>query len=344
MGLLPQLITGSHETSDKQHAAGSRAGMTCSAAAAALQADRPLFEALQVLELGCGVFAKYSEEMLFDPVKLGLLSPEQSKAYRQLRDELQVSTLSAKNQMRSLALCNIINDLYQFARKGDFGSSRILEWMWDNTTKPILDALGYSQPPDESAWPHVWWIPMDLLTLFPLHAAGYHRRESLETVIDRVVSSYASSIRDINRGRQNEISIWSTSTIVPRAMLVGMQYTPECEPLLFANKEVDIAQELCKSLGLETVRPSPRKEDVSKGLLDCKVFHFAGYGCTDEEDPSNSHLLLEDWKEVRLCVADLQRMNLREHAPFLAYLSACGTEQIKRYNLVNESIHLISAY
>lgn len=37
-------------------------------------------------------------------------------------------------------------------------------------------------------------------------------------------------------------------------------------------------------------------------------------------------------------------MNLREHAPFLAYLSACGTGQMKRYNLVDESIYLISAY
>lgn len=249
-----------------------------------------------------------------------------------------------KDQMRSLALRNITNDLHQFARKGDFGSSKILEWMWDNITKPILDALGYSQPPSEGAWPHVWWIPTDLLTLFPLHAAGYHRRESSETVIDRVVSSYASSIRAIIRGRQNEISIRSTGTSLPRAMLVGMQYTPECGPLHFANKEVEIVQDLCKSLGLETVRPSPRKEDVSEGLLDCKVFHFAGHGATDEEDPSNSHLLLEDWKEDRFCVADLQRMNLREHAPFLAYLSACGTGQMKRYNLVDESIHLINAY
>ncbi|CAF3434208.1 unnamed protein product [Fusarium graminearum] len=416
MGLLPQLITRSHETSDKQHTAGSRAGMTCSAAAVALQVDRPLFEALQVLGLGRGVLAKYSEEMLFDPVKLGLLSPEQAKAYSHLRDELQdsntfyqgcsleshISQLNKrhsaateldeliveirklpgfddlwtapteaeifeaakygpvvvinisdgrcdaiiinKDQMRCLALRNITNDLHQFARKGDFGSSKILEWMWDNITKPILDALGYSQPPGEGAWPHVWWIPTDLLTLFPLHAAWYHRRESFETVIDRVVSSYASSIRAIIRGRQNEISIRSTGTSLPRAMLVGMQYTPECGPLHFANKEIEIVQDLYKSLGLETVRPSPRKEDVSEGLLDCKVFHFAGHGATDEEDPSNSHLLLEDWKEDRFCVADLQRMNLREHAPFLAYLSACGTGQMKRYNLVDESIHLISAY
>ncbi|KAL7769824.1 hypothetical protein ACKLNR_001208 [Fusarium oxysporum f. sp. zingiberi] len=91
MGLLPELITRSHETSDKQHAAGSRAGMTCSAAAAALQADRPAFEALQLLELGRGVLAKYSEEMLLGPMQLGQLSAEQAKAYSNLRDAMESS-------------------------------------------------------------------------------------------------------------------------------------------------------------------------------------------------------------------------------------------------------------
>ncbi|TXC10416.1 hypothetical protein FocTR4_00004629 [Fusarium oxysporum f. sp. cubense] len=416
MGLLPQLITRSHETSDKQHAAGSRAGMTCSAVAAALQADRSVFEALQVLELGRGVLAKYSEEMLLGPLQLGHLSPQQAKTYIHLRDELkfpntpsqgnsllghvtqlnkrcdmateleeliveirklpgfedlwtaltEAETLEAaergtivvinvsrarcdallieKHQMRSLALPNITNDLYEFARTGDFGSLKVLEWMWDNITQPVLDTLGYYQVPEEDAWPHVWWIPTALLTLFPLHAAGYHRKESYETVLDRVVSSYASSIRAIIRGRQKDLSSSFSSTAVPRALLVGMQKTPESGALPFANKEIDIVQKLCQSAGLETVRPRPRKEEVSEHLLDCKMFHFAGHGYTDENDPSNSHLRLEDWKEDPFRVADLQRMNLREHAPFLAYLSACGTGQMKRYNLVDESIHLISAY
>ncbi|PNP86447.1 hypothetical protein FNYG_00149 [Fusarium nygamai] len=419
IGLLPQLITRSHETSDKQHAASSRAGMTCSAAAAALQADRPVFEALQVLELGRGVLAKYSEEMLLGPLQLGQLSAEQAKAYLHLRDELKGSNVTVlsdmgasfqshvsglkkrydlakeleelileirklpgfedlwtapteaemfdtakdgpivvinvsrarcdallieKHQMRSLALPNITNDLYQFARAGDFGSSKVLEWLWDNITQPVLDALGYSRPPGQGAWPRIWWIPTALLTLFPLHAAGYHQKESYETVLDTVVSSYSSSIRAIIRGRQKDLSSSFSSTAVPRAMLVGMQHTPESGSLPYANMEIDIVQKLCESAGLKTVQPRPCKEEVSKCLLDCTIFHFAGHGYTDENDPSNSHLRLEDWKEDPFRVADLQRMNLREHAPFLAYLSACGTGQMKRYNLVDESIHLISAY
>ncbi|KAF4959542.1 hypothetical protein FGADI_1609 [Fusarium gaditjirri] len=419
MGLLPQLITRSHETLDKQHAAGSRAGMTCSAAAAALEANRPVLEALQVLELGRGVLAKYSEEMFLGPLQLGQLSTEQAKAYTRLRDELKGSNTPAlsdmgssfqnhvsrlnkrynltteleeliveirklpgfeglwaapteaeifeaaaygltvvinvsrarcdallleKHQMRSLALRNITNDLYQLARNGDFGSSKVLEWMWDNITQPVLHALGYSHPPGEDAWPHVWWIPTALLTLFPLHAAGYHCKESDETVLDRVVSSYASSIRAIIRGRQKDLSSSLSNTSLSRALLVGMQHTPEIGSLPFANKEIEIVRDLCESAGLETVQPRPCKKEVSECLLGCNVFHFAGHGYTDENDPSNSHLRLEDWQEDPFRVADLQRMNLRDHAPFLAYLSACGTGQMKRYNLVDESIHLISAY
>ncbi|KAF5618607.1 hypothetical protein F52700_12127 [Fusarium sp. NRRL 52700] len=418
-GLLPQLITRSHETSDKQHAAGSRAGMTCSAAAAALQADRPVLEALQVLELGRGVLAKYSEEMLLNSLQLGQLSPGQAKTYTHLRDGLKMlntpasrdmdssfqscvsglnkrydlvkeleeliveiqkfpgfedlwtapkeaeifeaakygpviiinvsdarcdALLIEKHQMRSLALPNITNDLYQFTRAADFGSSKVLEWMWDNITQPVLNALGHSRPPEEGAWSRVWWIPTALLTLFPLHAAGYHRKGSSETVLHRVVSSYSSSIRAIIRGCQKDLSSSLSNKSVSRALLVGMQHTPESGLLPYANKKIDIVQKQCESAGLYTVRPRPWKEDVSKQLLVCKIFHFAGHGYTDEDDPSNSRLRLEDWKEDPFRVADLQLMNLREHAPFLAYLSACGTGQMKRYNLVDKSNHLISAY
>ena len=43
-------------------------------------------------------------------------------------------------------------------------------------------------------------------------------------------------------------------------------------------------------------------------------------------------------------VGTLMEMKLRERLPFLAYLSACGTGQIKDDRFVDESIHLVSAY
>src|SRR5204862_4726976 len=80
---------------------------------------------------------------------------------------------------------------------------------------------------------------------------------------------------------------------------------------------------------------------VMDHLPNCKIFHFAGHGLTDNVDPSHSCLLLEE--NDRLTVAILLEMNLRERSPFLAYLSACGTGQIKDERFVDESIHLISA-
>ncbi|EED11433.1 hypothetical protein TSTA_080440 [Talaromyces stipitatus ATCC 10500] len=62
------------------------------------------------------------------------------------------------------------------------GSPELLQWLWDVVTEPVLNALGYIDRPSSDQWPHFWWIPTDLLTRFPPHAAGYHDRASGQTV------------------------------------------------------------------------------------------------------------------------------------------------------------------
>ena len=54
-------------------------------------------------------------------------------------------------------------------------------------------------------------------------------------------------------------------------------------------------------------------------------------------------MLLEDWNTKLLAVATLLEINLCKCSPFLAYLSACGTGQVKQEKY-DESIHLISAF
>jgi CHAT domain-containing protein len=77
--------------------------------------------------------------------------------------------------------------------------------------------------------------------------------------------------------------------------------------------EVRMLYDLCNSSNLHPVQPKKRKEDVILHLPNCKIFHFAGHGHTDNDDPSQSALLLEDWEGNPLTVADLLDMNLREH-------------------------------
>ncbi|KAK2134077.1 CHAT domain-containing protein [Fusarium oxysporum II5] len=113
-------------------------------------------------------------------------------------------------------------EMIEYVKNGTFRSDEALEWLWDCVASPVLNALGFDKPPSERDWPHVWWIMTGLLNKFPIHAAGYHLKGSSETVIDRVISSYHSSIRSIIHGRKRPISA-ATQT---NALLVAMEATP----------------------------------------------------------------------------------------------------------------------
>lgn len=216
----------------------------------------------------------------------------------------------------------------------------VLEWLWDVVAKPILDALGFTTPPPTDNWPRVWWIPTGQLTRFPLHAAGYHRRGSGEAVLDRVVSSYSPPVKALIHGRQRCLAPPTSA----RALLVAMQDTPRFGRLPFAAQEVAALRDLCSRMAIEPVEPNRRKRDVLSYLPSCEIFHFAGHGYTDSYDPSRSQLLLDDWESEPLTVATLLEINLRERRPFLAYLSACGTGEVKQQKSIDESIHLINAF
>jgi hypothetical protein len=161
------------------------------------------------------------------------------------------------------------------------------------------------------------------------------------------MSSYSSSIKAIIHGRRERRNLESVVSNPAKALLVAIENTPGYYSRLpFATREVEVLRELCgsiRTMGLESIEPGRRKQDVMSHLPQCDIFHFAGHGYTDDDDPSKSYLLLEDGKSDALTVANLLELNLREHSPFLAYLSACGTGRIKGEKYVDENIHLISA-
>ncbi|PMD60760.1 uncharacterized protein K444DRAFT_652575 [Hyaloscypha bicolor E] len=240
-------------------------------------------------------------------------------------------------------------DAKERAQRGHLGDSEILEWLWDVVANPILDALGFTQCPLDERWPHVWWIPTGPLSKFPLHAAGIHHDNSTETVLDRVMSSYSSSIKAIIHGRRYPVPKLSVRS---KALLVAMNHTPGHTKLSFAAQEIEELNAVCKSLRLDPIQPKRNKEAIISHIPKCKIFHFAGHGQTDYIDPLQSYLLLEDWENDPLTAATLLgkasnpqgSMNIDHgNLPFLAYLSACGTGQIRDQTFSDESIHLINA-
>ena len=247
------------------------------------------------------------------------------------------------HQIRSLELPHLSSDDIRLRVIKDLWAPEILEWIWEAIAQPILNTLGFTKQPPEGCWPRIWWIPTGQLNKFPLHAAGHHIDGSTETVLDRVISSYSSSIKAIIHGRRQRHSLEGIPSAPVRALLIAIESAPGSSRLPFATGEVEMLHDLCQSMALDPIKSGRRKQNVMSHLPHCDIFHFAGHGYTDANDPSKSYLLLEDGESDPLTVADLLDLNLRERSPFLAYLSACGTGRIKGDEFVDENIHLISA-
>ncbi|KAF3928234.1 hypothetical protein AA313_de0207372 [Arthrobotrys entomopaga] len=230
--------------------------------------------------------------------------------------------------------------------------SSILKWLWDVAANPILTHLKIlNKPSSDGDWPHVRWILTGPLSHLPIHAAGDHATEN--TVLDRVISSYASSVKSlVHNSRRTPANSALPSTPPDQqynngtAMMISMKTTPglPSSDLMYAEEEIKMLKDLCPGLGLKPSTPAARRQDVLQALPDCKIFHFAGHGNTNARDPSQSHLLLNDYQVKPLTMADLRATKLQEKAPFLAYLSACSTSANLVSRLADEGINLANAF
>ncbi|GGY32352.1 CHAT domain-containing tetratricopeptide repeat protein [Streptomyces tanashiensis] len=232
----------------------------------------------------------------------------------------------------------------------------VLEWLWDAIAAPVLEALGHRTSPsaDTEPWPRVWWVPCGLLSLLPIHAAGHHTTAAREpcprTVIDRVVSSYTPSLRTLIHTRQT-VSPAQRGPTLP-ALAVAMPTTPGLPSLgrlPYVAEEVGVLRSHLPELtvladqeaALDAVA-EPTKASVLARLVHHPIAHFSCHGATDPHQPSLSRLLLSDHEHDPLTAASLAPVALDRAQ--LAYLSACNTAATRPMHLLDESIHLASAF
>lgn len=220
----------------------------------------------------------------------------------------------------------------------------ILEWLWDNATEPVLKALGYDEPAPGDLAPRVWWAPGGLLSLLPLHAAGRQGSGTGGSVLDRVVSSYTPTVRALRYARQQAAGLGAPGG----ALIVGVANVPDAPDADLP----DVPEEIARVSDLlpdpivltDGADPGmhPTRESVFAWLPRCSVAHFACHGVSDPGDPLGPMLFLPDHKRAPLNVASLSSVNhdrLR-----LVYLSACSTAQVSDARLLDEAIHLTSAF
>ncbi|MFF4125333.1 CHAT domain-containing protein [Microbispora rosea] len=196
-----------------------------------------------------------------------------------------------------------------------------LEWLWDAAVAPVLDALGCPTPQDPGTpLPRVWWVPGGMLSVFPIHAAGHHRAAGRRTALDRVISSYATTVRALLDARRPPPAAGNRGG---RVLVVAMPQTPGAAPLPYAAQEAGLLRD---ALPGALVLTSPARDAVLAAMATATIAHFACHGVSEALDPATSRLLLVDHETAPLTVADLAAAGLSDAE--LVYLSACSTAQM----------------
>lgn len=211
----------------------------------------------------------------------------------------------------------------------------LLEWLWDVVADPVLRHLGFdAAPAPNMPWPHMRWVVTGRLAKFPIHAAGYHEQDG-RSVLDRVVSSYSFSLSSLVQSLKS----------APRNSSKGPDATAKRSITLLRAGQLDfVPREIARLerlwTGNQVHKPNSCSSEALECLKDCDIFHFAGHGYTHPTDPQKSALVLD---QDRLTLSSLLNIDLQSRKPFLAYLSACGTSRIRRNELLDEGLHLVSA-
>ncbi|MFF2409594.1 CHAT domain-containing protein [Streptomyces sp. NPDC058092] len=221
----------------------------------------------------------------------------------------------------------------------------VLAWLWDTVTEPVLTAVGMtSAPPQGMAWPRLWWCPVGILSRLPLHAAGHHadllsdhhaHGAEPRTVLDRVVSSYTTTVRGLAYARAQ--SPRHTGTARASTVIVAVPDAPDAPPLEGVSDEAATLEALIPGAYL---LPHPVRETVLAALPHHQVAHFACHGWALQNDPARSRLALHDHLTAPLTVTDIGALRLKGG---LAFLSACDTT-ISSPRLADEAVHITGAF
>ena len=216
-----------------------------------------------------------------------------------------------------------------------------LQSLWKNVVKPILQRLGLlSQEKASSTLPRIYWVGGGMMALLPLHAAGVHTLGSTENTLSHVISSSVPTLKTL-QFVQNKPS-FSIREKRPVILVVSMPKTPGGYMPLKVSEEVAAITHHTGSWASTVVLEQPNRESVINILKSCSIAHFACHGLADSIEPAKNALLLGKEIEERLTVEDLDEI-IHDNAQ-IGYLSACSTAEIKRLNLVDESIHLASSF
>ncbi|MET9736065.1 CHAT domain-containing protein [Streptomyces sp. NPDC006458] len=214
-----------------------------------------------------------------------------------------------------------------------------LALVWQNVTRPVLEALGLHRPDAAGASRRIWWIPAGALALLPLHSAlprpqdGDAPEHERLGALGLVTSSYASSLSMLRAARAGRTAPPAPPGILAVAGAPG---------LVDAEEEArSIAAEFPQSLAL--VNHAATRARVLRELSGYPWAHFACHAISQTFSSSScmGELLVHDHNRTPLTGLDIAQLHLP--GAELAFLSACETATPEGFN-TNEAFHLASAF
>jgi hypothetical protein len=202
----------------------------------------------------------------------------------------------------------------------------VLARLWDDVAAPVLAALPAAVSGPAGRPPRLWWMPVGVMSLLPLHAAGH---EGGPYVDDHVVCSYTPTLGSLRHHRAQPAGGDITALVVD---------VPDAAAPLPAAR-IEAARVATLLAPWATVLPGDEAgvDPVLRALADHGWLHFSGHAEADLAQPSDSHLVLADGP---LRIADLVG---RRIAAEVAVLSACSINRT-RPDLTNEAVHIAAAF
>ncbi|EAS30243.3 uncharacterized protein CIMG_05722 [Coccidioides immitis RS] len=213
----------------------------------------------------------------------------------------------------------------------------ILRWLWDVAVYPVLSQLRFISPVPSNPLPHIWWVTSGYMGLMPLHAAGHTDK----TALDYVVSSYIPTVKALKYSREQQLRRPLEPN--PNMLIVTMPETAG----MGALKTVEEVESISRSIYpiVPTILNKPSKKIVLDEVRTHHMVHFSCHGNSDSTDPSAGGLFLgpgEDGRAEHFTVRELANISY-EHAR-IAFLSACSTAENSSKELIDEVIHMASAF
>ncbi|MEU1964850.1 CHAT domain-containing tetratricopeptide repeat protein [Micromonospora sediminicola] len=214
-----------------------------------------------------------------------------------------------------------------------------LDWLWKAVAGPVLKLLGIDKDHEgPGPWPRVWWCPTPPLTGMPLHAAGAYRPNgSGENALDRVVSSYTTTVKSLLLPRDLK-----PSSRHSRMSIISLQETPDLPNLPGAGLEKELLEELFPKERRTTLDgPKADHAAVTRAFSENLWVHASCHGKQNLHDPGTGGLMPYDWRQAGP-VGIRETVDAGRAGGEFVFLSACQTA-IGALSDIGETIHLTAA-